>query len=1026
MRHSSIKAGLCALFAGAAALAGAASGAAQTPDETATRLHAEAAALLAHRAADGLSLDQRLTFEVRLDECATDPGACAALIADVMALEPGDMGDEVASAPVRLDRTRVELLPGSDGEIVGGDADVPAADAPASPSGTSTPQAVDTDRPVVESLTITPEVLDLDAGESTVWIDYEITDQGGSYLDFMLVELQLLDDLFAPDINGGQHTLSGNRSSGRIRIDVGPYVRGGEYKVFLWAFDKAENSNDLSLPTPTLTIVNSSSDALDPVLESLSVTPDPLTLDGSDGEIEVAYDVRDPGGSGLQYLSFGLYHVDTPTYDGAISHSYIGLSGQTERQGVTRLSVPAAIPSGQYYISVQTRDLAGNSLFLNQADLTEDRTLTIHNGEADTLPPQVNRLTVSPDAIEASHFGATLRVDYDVEDLGGSGLRSLSLSLAHDESSKRQFIMYAPLVEFKGVPRSRGSFTLSVPRNYPPGAYRVSLRLEDQVRNTADGGYSSRLGTTQLIWMNEPGKRAFGPFVDVVEPNGDGRDIFRITGLESGPPSRIEVAFRDPETYGFEGELSDCDLEIQPARQSGAEYLILPQDLAACGAFGSADVVFQLTPDPDDLGERIVMRRFRISETGMLSDQSMDRSPLSHRAEQPGEVEFGPFEWTETPASGRLHHFRLSGLEDSIPQSMDIAIANAAVDGFDGAFGDCTVEVPLSAITHGVYAFTSADLAACGDFGRADLSFRFTDIASYSHTVTLSRLVTTAQGAVTDFSFDQLTALPIQPEALSGGQARIEAGPFEWTGGPNAPTQNLFRISGITSLPDQIEVAIANAAVSGYDGAFSDCNLALRSNRSGANDYLISGADLADCGDFGRADLSFRITAPQAALAEGARVRRIAIGAHGDLTDFNFDHDMRPTGEIRESSNGQSNIVLGPFEWTGDHTVGTQNVFRITGITGAPTRIQAALADSTSGDFSGSFLDCELTIRPERASANDYVITSHDLADCGNFARADITFRVFANPENFQSEIRMRRFAITRTGGLTDFGFDNQ
>ena len=437
--------------------------------------------------------------------------------------------------------------------------------------------------------------------------------------------------------------------------------------------------------------------------------------------------------------------------------------------------------------------------------------------------------------------------------------------------------------------------------------------------------------------------------------------------------------------------------------------------------------MFQITPQGADLSNRITLRRFRISETGMLSDQNVDRSPLSRWGEGPGALEVGPVEWTETPSSGRMHHFRLSGLTTSLPQSMDIAIANAAVDGFDGDYSDCTINVPFSAVTQGVYAFTSADLAACGDFGRADLSFRFTDIANYSDPVTLTRFVSTAQGAVTDFSFDQLTDVPIQLEATSGGLARIEAGPFEWTGDATAPTQNLFRISGLSGEPRQIEVAISNAANSGYDGTYSDCNLQIRPARSGAHDYLISAADLADCGTFGRADLSFRMTALADDMPDGVRMRRIAIGAHGDLTDFNFDHDVRPPAQIRASStNGQSNIVLGPFEWTGDSTVGTQNVFRITGIDGAPTRIQAALANTTSGDYSGSYLDCELTVRPERASENDYVITSNDLADCGNFARANITFRVHANTAQFSNSVQMRRFAVTLTGGLTDFSFDNQ
>ncbi len=72
--------------------------------------------------------------------------------------------------------------------------------------------------------------------------------------------------------------------------------------------------------------------------------------------------------------------------------------------------------------------------------------------------------------MEASELGATVRVDYDVEDLGGSGLRSLSLWLAHDEAAKRQSILTTPLIQFNGQTRGSGSFNVRIPPNYPPGA----------------------------------------------------------------------------------------------------------------------------------------------------------------------------------------------------------------------------------------------------------------------------------------------------------------------------------------------------------------------------------------------------------------------------------------------------------------------------------------------------------------------------------------------------------------------------
>ena len=1017
MPHSRIKAGLCALAA--LAVLGGATGAAQAQDEISSAHQADAAHLLALRVHEGLPLEARLAFERRLDLCRDAPDGCALLAADLLTYEAPVTGAD--AAPVRLIRSPATLLPGSDGAIVGATAGGIAAS-----SGVSRPQAVDDQPPVVQSLILRKDTVQIDQGETTLTFDYEITDEGGSYLDYLQISVQGNSEGTLNHLLLLTEQIGGTRASGSVSGELPVYMPEGEYTIYAYVYDNAGNG-DVDYVSFPLTVHNTNGDSLPPVLEELRITPDPLVMTGEDAELALDYKITDPGGSGLRIILLSLSHTSNQP-GGAFEIGRLNVSGldASTREGRAVLRIPAHSWSGDYHVQITAFDNAGNFLDLNGRNPSEDRMLRIENPFEDTQAPIVNRLTLSPDAVDSSVNGATLRVDYDIEDPGGAGLGMLWVSLEHETLRYGNSMLLGPQLSFNGARTAQGSFNMSVPAGFPAGMYQVRTWMQDEIRNQHPR--RKGLSTTQVIWVNEPGKRAFGPFLDVIEPDGEGRDIFRIAGLENGPPQQIEVSFRDAETGGFDGALSDCSLEIQPGRHSGAEYLILAQDLAACGAFGSADLVVQITPQAGDLNGRITMRRFRLSETGMLTDMAADRSPLSRWAEQTGEekFEFGPFEWTETPTSGRLHHFRLSGLEESLPQSMDIAIANAAVDGFDGAFSDCTLEVPLSAITQGVYAFTSADLAACGDFGRADLSFRFTNFNSFGDTATLSRLVTTAQGAVTDFSFDTLKDAPIQPVAHTGGRSRIEAGPFEWTGDATAPTQNLFRISGLGDIPDAIEVAIANAAVSGYQGDYSDCSLTIRPDRAGAHDYLVSAADLAECGDFRRADLSFRITAPEAALEDGVRMRRIAIGAHGDLTDFTFDHDVRASAVIRPGKDDQSNVVLGPFEWTGDHTVGTQNVFRITGVNGAPTRIQLSLDLATTGPFTGSYLDCELTIRPERASANDYVITSNDLADCGGFGRANVTFRVHANTDQFEPTVRMRRFAVTASGGLTDFGFDNQ
>ena len=79
-----------------------------------------------------------------------------------------------------------------------------------------------------------------------------------------------------------------------------------------------------------------------------------------------------------------------------------------------------------------------------------------------------------------------------------------------------------------------------------------------------------------------------------------------------------------------------------------------------------------------------------------------------------------------------------------------------------------------------------------------------------------------------------------------------------------------------------------NAATDGLTGTYDDCSLTVRAVRSGPGEFIIGSQDLADCGSFGRADISFRIVAAQADVDGGLTmvVRELQYrdsGAAGDL-----------------------------------------------------------------------------------------------------------------------------------------------
>lgn len=568
----------------------------------------------------------------------------------------------------------------------------------------------------------------------------------------------------------------------------------------------------------------------------------------------------------------------------------------------------------------------------------------------------------------------------------------------------------------------------------------------------------------------------FGPFEwsgDQSNPSWTGvtTSIFRITGLEGGAPVSIRVAVDSPAWGSGNDDFDDCSLSIHTGRYSGSEYLVTPNDLLDCGGFERADLRFRVEVYGEDVASGLRMRRFVTNTSGGISDFSFDADGVnvvdasagaagatgpdmsrlqrsrtdgglwdvasgssgSGNADAPAataQAEFGPFEWTGDANASTQNLFRITGLDTGGPTAIDVAVANASSGSYTGTYADCTLTVG-SASTGAEYTFNQDSLADCGDFGRADLSFRITaDSEDVANGLTMRRIAATASGGLTDFAFDLESSTPTPLTAIDATRGRAVFGRFEWAGDRTAPTSNVFRIVGFEGgAPLDIAVAIHSALRGNYQGQFSDCSLTIRPGRHNGSEYLITQADLADCGDFGRGDLMFRIRADLADVPEGLIMRRFAVGADGDLTDFRFDHtagsNARSVALPDGASPGMAAVEFGPFEWTGGASASTRSIFRISGLdSGAPERIDVALDNATTRNFNGVYEDCSLTIRPVRSGNSEFIIGSQDLADCGAFGRADISFRVVADQADVDGGLTMRRFAVTSGGGLTDFGFD--
>lgn len=564
----------------------------------------------------------------------------------------------------------------------------------------------------------------------------------------------------------------------------------------------------------------------------------------------------------------------------------------------------------------------------------------------------------------------------------------------------------------------------------------------------------------------------FGPFEWVGDADQSVGSIFRIVGLDSGMPVGISA---DIERWGARDGQSvqdssiRCDFTVRPNRYSGNEYIIGAADFADCPRFDRGDLFIDVRVVPEDQGG-VNMRRFLFNASGGITDSVFDPvrgypsdviargrdvtlagtarlSELSHQeATQPQGVQtpqaisskqFGPFEWTYD-ANGELRsEFRLGPIQNGDFLGIDVAIANASAAGYNGDFDDCSLTIRPGNRGENDYQIWPEDLADCGAFGRADLTFRVSaDTTRLNSTdgdirdMRMQRFIRRTSGSLTDLYLDEIPSNGVRVTDLGNGSGQVIVGPFEWTGDSTTPTSNQFRIAGVANGSiNRIDVAIANATAAGYTGDYADCSLTIRPARAGANDYIIQREDLADCGNFGRGDLTFRIQGPVSAFNSFVKVRRLAFGAQGDITDFSFDVE-EGEGEFPSLISADvEEVVFGPFEWVGDANAGTQGVFRITGIVGGlPGSIEVAIANASAGNgaYIGAYSDCSINLRPSRAGLNEYVIGAVDFADCGDFGRGDLTFRIRAHPDVLADTVRMRRFAVTASGGLTAFSFDGR
>lgn len=580
-----------------------------------------------------------------------------------------------------------------------------------------------------------------------------------------------------------------------------------------------------------------------------------------------------------------------------------------------------------------------------------------------------------------------------------------------------------------------------------------------------------------LSEIHVPGQ--FGPFDRIADQASGVNSIFRVVGLNSGLPERIQLSYALMGRDSSESDFHHCDISINPQRYSGGEYLITASDMAGCDGLDRVSAYLRIDPaDAADL-EGMRARRFLLNSALRLSDSSFDPNQVNlaaitdlwgnsegagasqNQAALDGGVGDGPGlrAWNSVaePTAVGARYQAVSTRIDWLGDAADLMASELHITGFNGhpfhslqlrvwnpsqepetwtgtyeydAY-TCVIEADPDRITYDSYVIYPEEYSACGRFGRSDVvvNVYYTNTGELpSPSVAIQRRLVHG-GGLSGFAGDLMRPFSVV-RSNDLGERYFDSPVFEWTGDRNAPTQSVFRISPVKSPFDRIEVAIQNAAAGDFVGELTDCTLAYNPDNQSLSDYVFTSADLAECGDFGRGDVQFRLVYDsETDIASRAFFLRIAIGAHGDITDFGFDSVVDTPLASNRIASGQDEVITPVFEWVGDRDAGTKAAFRITGLDGgAPDSISVAISNPTNNasSYSDDFDDCELDIQDLRIEAHGYVIGADDLGACGAFGRADVRFRIRTPRGGMSDGIRIRRFSVTTAGGLTDFGFDTE
>jgi hypothetical protein len=343
------------------------------------------------------------------------------------------------------------------------------------------PPPVDAVPPRLSALRLTPASVDVTGAPATVTVSATITDESGlpDWPGYLVLRsssgtqsaplARTSGDEFAGSLQIPQGAQTGRWQLAFLTLNdlVGNFVHLNE-------FDLA----DLGFGAVGIDVTGSdTADTAPPRLSALRLTPASVDVSGGPAIVTVSATITDE--SGLPE-SPGRLALRSPSSTHMVSAVLARTSGD---EFAGSLQVPQGAPTGRWQLSLELNDLVGNGVYLYRFDLADlgfgDVGIDVTGSDtADTAPPRLLALRLTPASVDVSGGPATVTVSATITDESGLSERPGYLGL---RSPSGMLGVSAALARTSG---DEFAGSLQIPQGAQTGRWELGyLDLYDAVGN---------------------------------------------------------------------------------------------------------------------------------------------------------------------------------------------------------------------------------------------------------------------------------------------------------------------------------------------------------------------------------------------------------------------------------------------------------------------------------------------------------------------------------------------------------------